>query len=112
MTDLSVDDLSAFKESVAQDAAQDPFGAYEVWWEANSRYPLLRASERLAIAERVVDELLAEGRVHLCRKPWISGDYERVSDDEIAATLTDWATWVPQDEPTPMIWLSGDIPER
>ena len=53
------DDYAAFRALVLFDAQQDWLGLYEVWWEANSRYPTLPVSKRLAFAEGVVSDLLA-----------------------------------------------------
>lgn len=48
-----------------------------------------RPSDRLAVAEQAVWELLHEGRVALIR----AGDRERVAPEEWEALLLDWETW-------------------
>jgi hypothetical protein len=97
------EDYEDFKASVVFDMSQDSQGVYEVWWAANSWYPALPLSRRLAIAENVVSDLLAEGRVTLVRGKWIGPDHEREAVGDAQSTLLDWATWVPQDES--VVWL-------
>ena len=70
-------DYEAFKAEVISDQAHDSQGVYEVWWSANSRYPDLPLSTRLAIAESVVRHLLREGRDVLVRGEWIGPENER-----------------------------------
>ena len=98
-------DYEAFKVEVLPDQGDDDEGVYEVWWHANSRYPDLPLSTRLAIAERVVGDLLAERRVSLVRGEWIGPDHERepVPDPQLA--LREWATWVPQ-AGEPVVWMA------
>jgi hypothetical protein len=61
------DDYAALRASVLFDIQQDWLGIYEVWWEANSRYPTRALSERLAIAEDLVSDLLGSGAVAIYR---------------------------------------------
>lgn len=53
------------------------------------RRPAWRASERLALAERAVWELLHEGRLTMLR----SGSVAPVAAEEWEALLLDWETW-------------------
>jgi hypothetical protein len=46
--------------------AEDRIGVFEAWYLSNSWYPHRPISDRLAIAERAVRELLAEGLARLC----------------------------------------------
>lgn len=64
-------DYDDFKAEVLADQEADEQGVYEVWWSANSRYPGLSLSARLAIAESVVGELLRAGRISLVQGKWI-----------------------------------------
>jgi hypothetical protein len=52
--------------------------------------PSGRPSERLAVAEQAIWELLHEGRIALIR----AGGDERVPPEEWEAVLLDWETWV------------------
>lgn len=98
-------DYDDFKAEVIADQETDSQGAYEVWWAANSRYPTLPLSERLAIAESVVSELLRDGRVRLVRGKWIGPDHEREPIGDMEATLRAWSTWVPQSD-EPVVWMA------
>lgn len=100
-------DYAEFKVDVLTDQERDSQGVYEVLWSANSRWPDLPVSTRLAIAERVVSDLLHEGRVRLVRGKWIGPEFDRepVSDPE--AVLRDWATWaLPPDQP--VVWMADN----
>lgn len=99
-------DYDDFKADVLSDQQRDSQGVYEVWWSANSRYPGLPASTRLAIAESVVRELLSEGRVTLVRGEWIGPDHEREPVQDPAAALRDWATWT-LPEGKPVVWMAN-----
>jgi hypothetical protein len=98
-------DYEAFKAEVISDQEADDQGVYEVWWAANSRYPELPLSTRLAIAEAVVGDLLRERRVALVRGDWIGPRHAReaVADEQTA--MLDWATWVPQPG-EPITWMT------
>jgi len=88
------DDYNSFKESVLWDQQLDDQGLYEVWWAANSRYPALALSSRLAVAEAAVSDLLSDGRVRLVRGPWTGPAGERETVENPFAALLDWETWV------------------
>jgi len=87
------DDYSAFKESVVLDVGPEGLEVFEVWWEATARYPAYTPSQRLAVAERVVAELLADGRVQLYRQVGTGAEVEPVSAQDVAAALNGWAAW-------------------
>lgn len=98
-------DYAAFKVDVLADQERDSQGVYEVLWAANSRWPDLPVSTRLAIAERVVSDLLHEGRVRLVRGKWIGPEFDREPVSDPGAVLRDWATWaLPPDEP--VVWMA------
>jgi hypothetical protein len=88
-------DYQDFKETIAYEASHFDHGVYEVWWDANSRYPDWPLSQRLAIAERVVDDLIASYDVRFFRV----NDLDRERPEPIAAAdvpgvLRAWDTWV------------------
>ena len=101
-------DYATFKAEVESDQGDDNQGVYEVWWAANSRYPDLSLSSRLAIAESVMRDLLSDGRVVLVKAPWIGPDHERTVIADPDATLRDWATWVPQPDEHGVVWMADD----
>jgi hypothetical protein len=82
-----------FKAEVLGQAHEDLMGVYEAWWTANAWYPDRPLSERLAMAERAVAELAAEGRIIVCRGTWEDAEESPVPPEERAAVLLDWATW-------------------
>jgi hypothetical protein len=98
------DDYENFKATIFETSA-DPLGVYEVWTAANCDYPSLPLSHRLAIAERVVSDLLSEGRVTLVRGRWIGPEAHHEAVPDPVAALREWATWVPQDEDETVVWL-------
>lgn len=98
-------DYDEFKSEVLADQSIDSQGAYEVWWSANSRWPALPVSTRLAIAEAVVRDLIRDGHVTLVRGEWIGPDFEREPVPDVEEALRDWATWVPQPD-TPVVWMA------
>jgi hypothetical protein len=83
-----------FKAEILGQAKEDLTGVYEAWWTANAWYPDRALSERLAMAERAVGELAAEGRIVLCRGTWEDAGSRPVPAEERVAVLHDWATWV------------------
>ena len=98
-------DYDDFKTEVLSDQETGSQGVYEVWWSANTRYPDLSLSTRLAIAEAVVADLLREGRVTLVRGEWIGPDHPRKPLSDVPAALREWATWVPQPD-EPVVWMA------
>lgn len=118
------EDYPDFLASILKEVQDgDVDGVYDVWWYANSRYPHLPLSHRLALAERVVSALLKDGRVTLAlerqSEPWVKrpGEHPRVSSfrepipvDAWADTLLEWTTWVPQEEGMVVIEVIDDRP--
>jgi len=63
----SVEGFGAYKRELLLDAADGVNGVYEAWWRANTLFPERALSERLAMAEQAIRELLAEGLIVLIR---------------------------------------------
>ncbi|HEY5316472.1 MAG TPA: hypothetical protein VIJ20_00725 [Solirubrobacteraceae bacterium] len=91
----------AFKEVVLAQCATDRLAIHQVLWLTNSRHPEWRVSERLALAERAVWELLHEGRLKMLRR--VSGDggptYAVADREQWQPALLAWATWSESAEP-------------
>jgi hypothetical protein len=87
-----VREFAEFKWEMLAETSADVQGVEEVLLAANSWYPHLLASERLANAERVVRELLAEGLVTLVRDGF-GPDPAPIARDEHDAVLRAWNTW-------------------
>jgi hypothetical protein len=56
-----------YKRELLHDAFAYTNGVYEAWWRANALFPNRAVSERLAMAEQAIRELLAEGLIVLIR---------------------------------------------
>ncbi len=63
----SFEGFGAFKRELLLDAFADVNGVYEAWWRANTLFPERALSERLAMAEQAIRELLAEGLIAMIR---------------------------------------------
>ena len=90
--------MMRFKASIIDDQGSDDLGVYEVWWSANTRWPALPLSTRLAAAERAVRELLDEGRVSLVKRPWVDSTAHDEAVSDVGATLLAWSTWAPDNQ--------------
>ena len=103
----SPSDYNDFRDLIESDAREDWTGVWEVWWGANTRYPHLPLSDRLAIAERVVADLAATGRIRFTSTGWPPDEDRRVDValDEAVKLLKEWATWVPAGHEGPLIWF-------
>jgi hypothetical protein len=64
---ISAERFGAYKRELLLDAFAYVNGVYEAWWLANRLFPELALSERLAIAERAIRELLVQGLIVLIR---------------------------------------------
>lgn len=86
---------AAFKEVVHAQCASARLAVDQVMWLANSRHPEWRVSDRLALAERAVWELLHEGRLTMLRRlPGDAGpEYTPVDREQWQPILLAWATW-------------------
>jgi len=89
------DALGAFKDVVLAQCEVNRLAIHQVLWLANSRHPEWRVSERVALAERGVWELLHEGRLTMVRR--LSGDdgprEVDAEKDEWGRVLLAWASW-------------------
>lgn len=105
MTWWSSDEYGGFRTEILGDFEDDALGVYEVWWTANTRFPTRSISERLALAEAIVTDLVTSGSARLCRGRWIGPSHERqeVPEGEVGAVLLAWGTWVPQEDD--VVWM-------
>jgi hypothetical protein len=101
----SSDEYERFRAEILSDFEDDALGVYEVWWTANTRFPARSVSDRLAIAESIVSELVTNGTAHLYRGRWIGPTHERqaVPESDLETILLGWGTWVPQEND--VIWM-------
>lgn len=88
----SYEGFGAFKRELLLDAFAHVNGVYEAWWRANKLFPDMALSERLAIAEQAVSDLLAEGLIVLIRDEHNpqGSEIPRPETDEV---LKRWDTW-------------------
>ncbi len=63
----SVEGFGAYKRDLLLGAFTFVNGVYEAWWRANTLFPERALSERLAMAEQAIRELVAEGLIVLIR---------------------------------------------
>ena len=81
---------------MVSDLRDDWVGVYEVWWAAKTRYPELRVSSRLAIAEHLVYALIRDGSARLAilrsSQPSVKrpGEHPRVSASAEPIPTTRW----------------------
>jgi hypothetical protein len=91
----ATDALAAFKDVVQAQCEANRLAIHQVLWLANSRHPEWRVSERVALSERGVWELLHEGRVRMVRRA--AGDegpsHVDVEKAEWARALLAWSSW-------------------
>jgi hypothetical protein len=101
----SSDEYESFRLEILGDFEDDPLGVYEVWWTANTRFPTRPVSERLALSEAIVADLITSGSARLWRGRWIGPSHEgqAVTEGDVGAVLLAWGTWVPQDDD--VIWM-------
>ena len=87
------DELREIKQGIAIDAQGDIVPVFHSWWRANSRFPHLPLSERLAIAEQAISESLSEGVIVLTTDPDAApGNF--VAPIDYADILKRWDTWI------------------
>ncbi len=109
---MSDADMRQLEEAVLEDLREDDLPLIHVWWHANSLYPSLPLSERLALAERAVSSLLSKRRAGLVSGTWPEGptpDSELLGPEESEAVLREYATWVPERD-GPMYYLEEAPP--
>jgi hypothetical protein len=93
--------LATFKDVVVAQSAADRLAVHQVMWLANSRHPEIRISERLALAEQAVWELLHEGRLNMLKRASVEegSDFTVADRAEWQPALLAWATWSEPAEP-------------
>jgi hypothetical protein len=98
-------DFEDFKVSVLAKCRAPGLTADEVCRDASVRYPEMRASFVLRLAERTVGELLDGGNVRLMRGPRVGPEHQRRAVEDVEHTLGQWATWAAQADD--VIWLEA-----
>ena len=88
------------------DANDDIPPVFHIWWQANTLYPELAASERLRLAEKAIRQILDEELVVLIRDPTKMG--EVVPPDDYDAVLRRWDTWSAPDNGVVMYYRRPD----
>jgi len=83
-----------FKEDVLAQCGYGRIGLHQVVWLAGDRYPESRISDRLALAERAVWELLHEERLRML------GGSGEVQPSGWEAALLSWDSWAGGRAPT------------
>jgi hypothetical protein len=95
-----------FKRELLADATTDTFGVYEAWWTANTWYPERPLSDRLAMFERAIRELLAAGLIMLLRNQSDPAS-SQIPAEDYEDTLRSWDTWVIGDQgPQVFFWAT------
>jgi hypothetical protein len=89
----SIEGFDAYKRELLFDASDYTNGVYEAWWRANALFPERALSERLAMAEQAISDLLTAGLVVLIRDADDPKGSEVPSSD-VEETLKRWDTWV------------------
>ncbi len=97
------DPLVGFKERVLAQCAGGRIGAHQVVWLANVEYPASPVSERIALAERAIWELLHQGRLRI----YPSRSVEPADPADWQAILLDWATWADPSGPAVLLEPTG-----
>lgn len=90
--------VAAFKEIVKAQCASHRLAVHQVVWLANSRHPEMRPSDRLALAEQAVWELLHEGGLTMLKRG-PGGAFVPAEREEWQAVLLAWATWSEPETP-------------
>jgi hypothetical protein len=86
--------VAQFKEEVLAQCAGGRIGIHQVMWLANAEYAGWRVSDRLALAEQAVWELLHQHRLRMLSAdgPVDPADWERI--------VLAWETWADPGTPT------------
>ena len=99
-------DFEEFRAVVEAEARSHWVGVYEVWWDANGRYPERPLSDRLAIAERLVAGLWsAHPGFRIAWSGWPATVLTPVDDADPLVLLREWTTWVIDER---VIWFTID----
>jgi len=88
----SLEAFRAYKRELLLNAFAFVNGVYEAWWRANALFPERALSERLAIAEQAIRELLDQGLIVLVRDDNDPKGSE-VLGSETEEVLKRWDTW-------------------
>jgi len=108
--------VADFKQEVLAQCAGGRIGVHQVAWLANDRHPDRRPSERLALAEQAIWELLHERRVTMLAAAFDhAGELAPVPPEEWQGLLLSWATWADPRAPSVLleraeVRSSGDEP--
>jgi hypothetical protein len=99
-------DALTLRASVVRDLEREPLAVYEVLYDANGLFSDRPVSDRLAIAERVIAELVSDAAVILWRGRWIGqkDGREPVRREQVNEILRLWSTWDPEDG-EPVVWM-------
>jgi hypothetical protein len=102
--------LAMFKDVVVAQSAADRLAVHQVMWLANSRHPEMRVSERLALAEQAVWELLHEGRLKMLKRASAEegSDFTVAERTEWQPALLAWATWSEPAQPRWFVVAASD----
>jgi hypothetical protein len=102
--------VATFKNVLRAQCAADRLAIHQVMWLANSRHPDWRVSERLALAERAVWELLHEEHLTMLRRVAGEGgpEFQLADPSEWEPALLAWATW---SEPADPRWFVIAAPD-
>ncbi len=106
MPNVEPADYEDFKGTIAHEASHFDHGVYEVWWDANKRYPDWPLSQRLAIAERVVHDLIANYDIRFFRANWLEREHpEPIADADVTTVLRSWSSWVVPQDGNAIVWF-------
>ena len=93
-------EISQLRAEVLALLRVDDLPVQEVWWAANSLFPDVPLSSRLALAERLVRTLVEEGAADLYRSPGPASPLtaDTVDAPDLEAVLRSWSTWITSEE--------------
>jgi hypothetical protein len=97
--------LAQFKDELVASCDRGRIEIHQVLWLAHDRHRGRRPSERLALAEQAIWELLHEGRIRLLRPSARSEDLEQVPSAEWQPILLSWVTWA--DPRAPSVYVEA-----
>jgi hypothetical protein len=93
-------------------SAEAPVAVDQACRLANLWYPNWRVSDRLAVAERAVRDLLEQGLAALCHSPRPPEVEPSVPPGEVEALLLAWESWVTGERPTIYLRAATTAAER